>query len=65
MRENLDQLPELVRWAARTGVGFIIVTHMLPYSADMTHVVAFDAATDRAVRLFSDWKARARRRAWT
>jgi putative metalloenzyme radical SAM/SPASM domain maturase len=59
MRENLDQLPELVRWAARTGVGFIIVTHMLPYSAEMTHAVAFDAATDRAVRLFSDWKARA------
>jgi putative metalloenzyme radical SAM/SPASM domain maturase len=59
MRENLDQLPGLVRWAARTGIGFIIVTHMLPYGADMTRAVAFDAATDRAVRLFGDWKARA------
>ncbi len=59
MRENLDQLPELVRWAARTGVRFIIVTHMLPYGAEMTRSVAFDEATDGAVRLFSDWKARA------
>ncbi len=59
MKENLDQLPELVRWAARTGVGFIIVTHMLPYGAEMTGAVAFDPATDRAVQLFSEWKARA------
>jgi putative metalloenzyme radical SAM/SPASM domain maturase len=59
MRENLDQLPELMRWAARTGVGFVIVTHMLPYSPDMTHAVAFDPATDRAVQLFGEWKARA------
>ena len=59
MRENLDQLAELVRWSARTGVAFIIVTHMLPYGAEMTRSVAFDAATDRAVGLFGEWKARA------
>lgn len=59
MRENLDQLPELARWAARTGVAFIIVTHMLPYGSDMTRSVAFDAATDRAVGLFAEWRARA------
>ena len=59
MRENLDQLPALVRWAARSGIGFVIVTHMLPYSAEMAHAAAFDAATDRAVRLFSQWSARA------
>ena len=30
MRDNLDQLPELVRWAARNHIRFVIVTHMLP-----------------------------------
>jgi putative metalloenzyme radical SAM/SPASM domain maturase len=59
MRENLAQLPEVVRWAARTGVAFVIVTHMLPYSAEMTHAVAFDPATDRVVELYADWSARA------
>jgi putative metalloenzyme radical SAM/SPASM domain maturase len=59
MRENLDQLPALVRWAARSRIGFVIVTHMLPYGAEMAHAAAFDAATDRAVRLFSEWRARA------
>ncbi len=59
MRDNFDQLPELVRWAARNHIGFVIVTHMLPYSKEMTGAVAFDASTDRAMRIFREWEARA------
>ena len=59
MRDNFDQLPALVRWAARKHVRFVIVTHMLPYGREMAGAVAFEASTDRAVRIFSEWEARA------
>jgi len=59
MRDNLDQLPELVRWAARNHIRFVIVTHMLPYGKEMSDAVAFDSSTDAAMRLFRDWQARA------
>ncbi len=59
MRSNLRQLPELVRWAARSGVGFVIVTHMLPYDGRMATAAAFDSNTDRARELHRAWKARA------
>jgi putative metalloenzyme radical SAM/SPASM domain maturase len=59
MRDNLEQLPGVVRWAVRTGVGFVIVTHMLPYSTGMVDAVAFDANTDGAVAIYREWRARA------
>ena len=59
MRDNLHQLPELVRWAARHHVGFVIATHMLPYDAAMAHAAAFDPNTDRALQLYEEWNARA------
>lgn len=59
MRNNLRQLPDVVRWAARSHVQFMIVTHMLPYSRELTAAAAFEPSTDRAAQLFRTWKARA------
>jgi putative metalloenzyme radical SAM/SPASM domain maturase len=59
MRENLHQLPDLVRWAARNHFGFVIATHMLPYHPGMAGAAAYDTNTDEALRLFREWKARA------
>jgi putative metalloenzyme radical SAM/SPASM domain maturase len=59
MRENMGQLPQLVRWAARHHVEFVIVTHMLPYAEEMAAAAAFETSTDAARALFHDWKARA------
>jgi putative metalloenzyme radical SAM/SPASM domain maturase len=59
MRSNLHQLPELVRWAARNRIGFVIVTHMLPYDSKMAAAVAFDTNTDRALQLYREWTQRA------
>ena len=59
MRDNVHQLPELVRWASQNHVAFVIVTHMLPYTEKMTGSVAFDPNTDRALQLFREWKDRA------
>ena len=58
MRSNLQELPLLVRWAAAQGFAFLIVTHMLPYDAAMTHEAAFSPTTDRALALFEEWRAR-------
>jgi putative metalloenzyme radical SAM/SPASM domain maturase len=59
MRDNLEELPRLVRWAARHHVRFVIVTHMLPYGKEMERAAAFEASTDRARRLLREWEARA------
>ncbi|HYO42015.1 MAG TPA: radical SAM/SPASM family putative metalloenzyme maturase [Candidatus Limnocylindrales bacterium] len=58
MRSNLRELPLLVRWAADRGFAFLIVTHMLPYDASMTHEAAFAPTTDRALALFEAWRMR-------
>ena len=60
MRDNVDQLPDLVRWAARHHVEFVIVTHMLPYSAGTAKDAAFETSNAGARAVFEDWRARAR-----
>ncbi|MFL5263569.1 MAG: radical SAM/SPASM family putative metalloenzyme maturase [Anaeromyxobacteraceae bacterium] len=59
MRSNLGQLPEVVRWAARNEIAFVLVTHMLPYDRCTASAAAFDVSSDRAVALFEEWRARA------
>jgi putative metalloenzyme radical SAM/SPASM domain maturase len=59
MRENLGQLPELVRWGEGRGIGFVIVTHMLPYDRRLAGAAAFEAQSDRAQELHRTWRARA------
>jgi putative metalloenzyme radical SAM/SPASM domain maturase len=59
MRDNVGQLPELVRWAARHHVAFVLVTHMLPYSKEMAGAVAFETSNAGARAVYQDWKARA------
>ena len=59
MRDNLHQLPDLVRWAARNRFGFVIVTHVLPYSEEARGAAAFDTSTDVAREHFRTWRARA------
>lgn len=59
MRDNLDQLPALVRWAARRHVEFIIVTHVVPYAEGLAGAAAFEAASDASREHFESWQARA------
>ena len=59
MRDNLGQLAELVRWAARNRFEFVIVTHMLPYAEETRGAAAFDTSSDAAQELFRAWSARA------
>jgi putative metalloenzyme radical SAM/SPASM domain maturase len=59
MRDNLGQLPDVVRWAARNHASFVIVTHMLPYAEETRRAAAYETSTDRAVELYRTWRDRA------
>jgi putative metalloenzyme radical SAM/SPASM domain maturase len=61
MRDNVAELPEVLRWAARRGVTFALVTQVLPYDEGLVSQSAYDANTDRAVTFFEPWRKRARR----
>lgn len=59
MRENLRELPDALRWAARRGATFAIVSHLLPYDAAHASQSAYPACTDAAIELFARWQNRA------
>ena len=61
LRDNLRQLPGVLRWAARHGAAFAVVTHLLPYHEAMAAHAAYDANTDSAIALFRRWRETASR----
>lgn len=60
MRDNVAELPEVIRWAARRGATFALVTQVLPYDERLVSQAAYDPNTDRAVGFFEPWRQRAR-----
>ncbi len=61
MRDNVEELPAVVRWVAERGVSFVLVTQVLPYDEQLVAQAAYDANTDVAVGFFRPWKERAQR----
>jgi putative metalloenzyme radical SAM/SPASM domain maturase len=61
MRDNVAELPEVVRWAAARDASFALVTQVLPYDEQLVAQAAYDPNTDRAVGFFEPWRERARR----
>ncbi len=59
MRDNLLELPDALRWAARQGAKFMLVTQLLPYDKDMVSQAAYDTNTAGAVSTYERWKAKA------
>ncbi|UFS71448.1 radical SAM/SPASM domain-containing protein [Geomonas sp. RF6] len=59
MRENMRELPAVLRWAASRGVDFAIVSHLLPYDPAAVDLVAYDRNTPEAVAIFESWMSRA------
>jgi putative metalloenzyme radical SAM/SPASM domain maturase len=62
MRSNLNELPAAIRWGARHGVSFAIVTHMLPYDAGHAAEAAYGNCSTEAIRLFDSYREEAARR---
>ena len=59
MRDNLPQLPDVVRWAARNHFSFVIVTHMLAYEQELSGAAAFDHTTDHARQVHRECREQA------
>ncbi len=58
-RDNLDDLPDAIRWAGRSGAGFAIVTQLLPYQKDLVAQAAYDTNTTAAIAVYERWKTKA------
>lgn len=61
MRNNLAELPEVIRWAGRNGASFAIVTQLLPYHKDLVAQTAYDTNTIGAIAIYEHWKEKALR----
>jgi putative metalloenzyme radical SAM/SPASM domain maturase len=61
MRDNLAELSKVIRWGARRGADFMIVTQCLPYDESLVEQASYDPNTDIAVGFFKPWKERAAR----
>lgn len=61
MRDTVRELPKALRWAARRGARYAIVSHLLPYHPSLVHQAAYDIVKDSARVLFAEWSERARR----
>jgi putative metalloenzyme radical SAM/SPASM domain maturase len=59
-RDNLDQLPRLVRWAAGRGVNFVIVSQLFPYEKSAVDFTAYDPSLDLAVGLRKKYEEKGR-----
>ena len=62
MKKNIAELPQLVDLAAKHGISFIIVTNLLPHTEEMAQQVLYDFNSDKAIELFNEAVAEAKRR---
>lgn len=56
MRNNLAELPGVIRWAGRNGADFAIVTQLLPYHKDLVSQTAYDTNTAGAIAICEHWR---------
>jgi MoaA/NifB/PqqE/SkfB family radical SAM enzyme len=61
MRDNIRELPGLLRRAVSLGASFAIVTHVLPYVQSCVPLTAFESNMNGAVELFTEWRNKAQR----
>lgn len=59
MRDNLAELPATLRWAARQGATFALVTQLLPYHKSLVGQAVYDTNTAGAISIYEFWKAKA------
>jgi putative metalloenzyme radical SAM/SPASM domain maturase len=61
MKNNIEQLPSTLEWAANRGASFAIVTHVLPYDEKHSGEAVFCNVTDQALALYYSWCRKASR----
>jgi len=55
-RDNIEQLPETIRWAGSHGADFIIVTHLLPYHPSLVSQTVYDTNLDASVSMWYKYR---------
>lgn len=58
-RDNIEELPAAIQWAADRDIAFAIITQLLPYSKPIVGQAAYDTNTAGAISIYEDWKATA------
>lgn len=56
---NIENLPEIVEWAAGNEIDYVLVSHLFPYDADMARNSLFSAHNRTALEIFSRWQTKA------
>ena len=59
MRDNLEELPAALQWAAARGANFAIVSHLHPFDEAHLSQSSFDSCTDEALSLYHVWHNKA------
>lgn len=54
MRDNMDELPDTLRWAAARNADLFIVSHLLPYDRSLRDQVVCTPNTDASVAFFRE-----------
>ena len=58
-RDNMKELPDVLRWVADRGVTFAIVTQLLPYDKAFAAQAAYDTNTADAISIYEEWRTAA------
>ncbi|MFN2352943.1 MAG: radical SAM/SPASM family putative metalloenzyme maturase [Desulfopila sp.] len=61
-RENINDLPRYIQWAAEQGVDYVIVTHLFLYNTSAEQQSLFNPNSSEAIELFHSSNERARAR---
>jgi putative metalloenzyme radical SAM/SPASM domain maturase len=56
MRDNVRELPEVIRWAGRRGASFVLVTQLMPYDKSLVPQAAYDTNTSDAISVYERWR---------
>lgn len=55
MRSSAESLPRSLEWAAEQGAEFALVTHVLPYAAEMAEQDLMNPNTEESMKEFARW----------
>lgn len=58
-KQNIEELPRIVQWAADHGADYIIATHLLHYNQSSEELSLFNPNSPEAVQLFHTYNSRA------
>lgn len=54
-RKNIEELIPLVKETKKYGIDFLILSHLIPYSANANELIAYETNNEEAVSIFNKW----------